>query len=275
MQTEELVRAGQLDEALAALEGQVRAAPADAKLRVFLFQLLSVMGDWDRALGQLNVAAELDAANLLMAQVCRAALNCEALRAEVFCARRSPLVLGQPDEWVGWLIQANQLIAEKKYQASQEVRERVFEAAPAISGAVDGRPFEWIADADSRLGPVLEAIVDGKYYWAPFAAIKQIRIEEPGDLRDLVWIPAYFTWVNGGEATGLIPTRYPDSEVSEDNSIRLARKTQWVELPGDTYVGLGQRMFATDNDEFSILQIRQINLNHSETDQQGGEIGNG
>ncbi|MHC4153310.1 MAG: type VI secretion system accessory protein TagJ [Planctomycetota bacterium] len=275
MQTEELVRAGQLDEALAALEGQVRAAPADAKLRVFLFQLLVVMGDWKRALNQLNVAAELDAANLLMAQVCRAALNCEALRGEIFSGKRSPLILGEPDEWVGWLVQASQLLAEKKYQASQELRERAFEAAPAISGSVDGRSFQWIADADSRLGPVLEAIVDGKYYWVPFAAVKQIRIEEPGDLRDLVWIPAYFTWVNGGDATGLMPTRYPDSEVNEDNSIRLARKTQWVELPGDTYVGLGQRMFATDCGEFSILQVRQIDLDHSQTDQQGGETENG
>jgi type VI secretion system protein ImpE len=275
MQTEELVRAGQLDEALAALEGQVRAAPADAKLRVFLFQLLVVMGDWKRALNQLNVAAELDAANLLMAQVCRAALNCEALRGEIFSGKRSPLILGEPDEWVGWLVQAGQLLAETEYQASQELRERAFEAAPAISGSVDGRSFQWIADADSRLGPVLEAVVDGKYYWVPFAAVKQIRIEEPGDLRDLVWIPAYFTWVNGGDATGLIPTRYPDSEVNEDNSIRLARKTQWVELPGDTYVGLGQRMFATDSDEFSMLQVRQIDLDHSQTNQQGGETENG
>ena len=275
MQTEELLRAGQLNEALAALEGQVRADPANAKLRVFLFQLLAVMGDWKRALNQLNVAAELDAVNLLMAQVCSSALNCEALRAEIFSGRRSPLVLGEPDEWVGQLVQANQMIAEEKYQAAQELRARALEAAPAIAGLVDNRPFEWICDADSRLGPVVEAIISGKYYWVPFAAIKQIRIEKPGDLRDLVWIPAYFTWVNGGDATGLIPTRYPGSEASEDSSVRLARKTQWVELPGDVYLGLGQKMFSTDNDEYSILQTRQIDLGHCETDGQGGETDNG
>ncbi len=275
MQTEELVRAGRLTEALAALEGQVRAEPANAKLRVFLFQLLSVLGDWERALTQLNMAAELDALNLLMAQVCRTALNCEALRAEIFAGKRSPLVFGEPDEWVGWLVQANQMVAEGKYKASQKLREQAFDAAPAVAGSIDNQRFEWISDADSRLGPVLEAIVDGKYYWVPFTAIKQIQIDAPADLRDVVWIPAHFTWVNGGEATGLIPSRYPDSQACEDSAIRLARKTEWAKQPGDVYLGLGQRMFATDKAEFSLLQIRQINLDHSEIEQQGGETNNG
>ncbi|HUW18304.1 MAG TPA: type VI secretion system accessory protein TagJ [Sedimentisphaerales bacterium] len=275
MQTEELLRAGRLDEALSSLEGQIRADPANAKLRVFLFQLLSVLGDWDRALNQLNVSAELDAMNLLMAQVCRAALNCEAFRAEVFAGRRSPLLFGEPAQWLGWLVQANQMAAEGKHKASRKLREQAFEGAPAIPGSVDGERFEWISDADSRLGPVLEVLVDGKYYWAPFTAIRCIRIEAPTDLRDVVWVPANFTWVNGGEAAGLIPTRYPGSEASEDNAIRLARKTEWIEQPGELYQGLGQRVFATDSNEFSILEVRQIDLDHSETDQQGGETNNG
>jgi type VI secretion system protein ImpE len=271
MEPEELLQGGQLGAALAALEEKVRADPADAKLRVFLFQLLSVLGDWPRALGQLNVAAELDPINLLMAQVCRVALNCEALRAQIFSGKRSPLVFGEPAEWVGWLVQANQMIAEGNFQASQRLREQAFDVAPAIAGSIDGQRFEWISDADSRLGPVVEAIVDGKYYWVPFTAIKQIHIEAPTDLRDLVWLPTGFIWGNGGEASGLIPTRYPDSQASEDDAIRLARKTEWVERPADTYLGLGQRMFATDVGEFSLLQTRQIDLDYSEIDQQGGE----
>ena len=270
MQAEKLLQSGQLGEALAALEAEVRADPTSAKLRVFLFQLLSVLGDWERALTQLNVAAELDAVNLLMAQVCRTAISCEMLRAEIFAGKRSPLVFGQPDEWVAWLVQANQMIAEGKYKASQTLRERAFDKAPAVPGSIDNHRFQWIADADSRLGPLLEIIVDGKYYWVPFTAIKRIQIEPPTDLRDVVWIPAHLTWVNEGEASGLIPTRYPDSESTEDSAIRLARKTEWIERPGGVYLGLGQRMFATDKSEFSLLQVRQIVLDHNEVDQQSG-----
>ena len=35
--------------------------------------------------------------------------------------------------------------------------------------------FEWIADADDRLGPVLEAIVNGRYYWVPFERVRRIQ----------------------------------------------------------------------------------------------------
>jgi type VI secretion system protein ImpE len=270
VKAEELLRSGQLYEALEALESEIRSDPANAKLRVFMFQLLCVLGDWERAFTQLNTAAELDAVNLLMAQVCRSALNCEALRSQIFAGEHSPLIFGKPDDWIGWLVQANRLIAEGKYEASQELRERAFEAAPPVAGIIDSEPFEWIADADTRFGPVLEAIVDGKYYWIPFTAIKQVRIEPPTDLRDAVWIPVHFTWINEGEVPGLIPTRYPGSECSEDGTVLMARKTEWIEKPGEVYLGLGQRMFATDKGEYSLLQVRQIELNQNQIEQQGG-----
>jgi len=53
MPARESLREGRLEEALAQLQTQVRKEPGDARLRVFLFQLLSVMGRWDRALRQL------------------------------------------------------------------------------------------------------------------------------------------------------------------------------------------------------------------------------
>jgi len=269
VKAEELLRSGQLDEALASLESEIRADPASAELRVFLFQLLCVLGDWERALTQLNTAAEMDGANLLMAQVCRSALNCEALRSEILTGKHSPLIFGKPDDWVGLLVQANQLVSEGKYEASRELRERAFEEAPAIAGKIDENRFEWIADADMRFGPLLEAIIDGKYYWVPFTAIKRIRVEPPTDLRDVVWTPATFTWVNEGEVPALIPTRYPGSESSGDGAVRLSRKTEWIEKPGELCLGLGQRMFATDAGEFSLLEVRQIELDHKQAEQQG------
>jgi type VI secretion system protein ImpE len=275
MQAEELLQAGQIEEALADLEKQVRADPANAKLRVFLFQLLAVMGDWKRSMTQLNVAGELDAANMLMVQVSRAAIQCEAFRTDVFSGKRLPLFFGEPDQWMGLLVQANQLVAEGKYIASQAVRERALELAPATAGSIDGQAFEWISDLDSRLGPVVEAIIDGKYYWVPFTSFKKIQFEEPADLRDLVWLPVHFTWTNDGESFGLIPTRYPDSDTHQDSGLRLARKTEWLAHPGDVYLGLGQRMFSTDEDEFSLLQIRQMELNHPSADPNDGDVNNG
>lgn len=276
MTAEELIRSGKLDEALAVVQSDVRKKPSDAKLRVLLFQLLAILGQWDRALTQLNVAAELDPLNLLMAQVCRVALQCEALRADIFSGGTTPVVLGQPPEWMGQLIQSNEFAAAGRADESQALREQAFDAAPAISGKINDEPFAWIADADQRLGPVMEAMVDGKYYWIPFSNIREIQIETPVDLRDVVWISANFTWVNGGTKFGLIPVRYPGSEKSSDYAIRMARKTDWV-TDGPLSRGLGQRELVTDQKEYAFLEVRSIVLDQPElaaasvTSSEGGQ----
>jgi type VI secretion system protein ImpE len=260
MEAEEFLRAGRLEEAHDALERAIRSNPTDAKLRVFFFQLLAVLGQWDRAQTQLKVAAELDAVHLLVAQMYGDALRCEVLRRQVFAGERIPLIFGEPEPWVGWLVQANTLTAQGNDAAAEELRQQAFEAAPAIEGAVDDDQFAWIADADSRLGPVVEAMIKGQYYWIPFQRIKEIQLSAPKDLFDLVWAPAQFTWVNNGQSLGLIPVRYPCSEESRDSAVRLARKTEWTQRPAGTCLGLGQRMLVTDGREYALLNARRIKL---------------
>jgi len=263
MTAEEYLRAGQLDEALAALQQAIRSNPADAKLRIFLFQLQSISGAWQKALTQLNVISDMDAETAILAKIFTPVLNLEALRAEVFAGKRSPLIFGEPPEWIGKLLQANQLLTQGNYAASSELREQAFEEAPSAPGKINGAPFEWIADADSRLGPVIEAFLDGKYYWIPLSRIQTVVIEAPADLRDLVWLPAQFVWANGGQASGFIPTRYPGSESSPDSSLRLSRKTEWKTPAEGIFLGLGQRLFATDQTDVSLLDTRKIEFTQS------------
>ncbi|HEV8604625.1 MAG TPA: type VI secretion system accessory protein TagJ [Tepidisphaeraceae bacterium] len=260
MEAAELLRQGKLDEALEALQNQIRNDPSNSKHRVFLFQLLCVMGQWDRALTQLNVAAGMDPKTLLMKEVCQQALQCEALRKEIFEGKKMPLVFGQPQEWVGWMIQANQQSAQGQYREAQELRERALEAAPAIAGRINSNAFEWVADADPRLGPILEVILEGRYFWIPLANINQIKIDKPVDLRDVIWAPANFVWSNGGTAVGFIPARYPGSDQVEDPAIKLGRRTDWIDQGGDFQVPVGQRLFATNEGEYSILEVRALTL---------------
>ncbi len=138
MRAEELVKAGRPAEALKALQDEVRNKASDAKLRVFLFQLLAITGQWDRALTQLNVSGDLNAANLLMVQVCRHGLASEVLREQIFAGQKLPLVLGEPPEWLAWLIQANQLTGAGQHAEGQALRQRAFDAAPATPGASTG-----------------------------------------------------------------------------------------------------------------------------------------
>ena len=181
-------------------------------------------------------------------------------RAQVFEGKKSPVVFGVPEQWLALLIESLLVAGRGQPDESENLRGQAFEEAQAVSGDIDGQPFNWIADADSRLGPVLEAIINGRYYWVPFARLTKIVIEPPEDLRDMVWMPAHLQFENGGESVALIPTRYPGSETSEEGLIALARKTTWEQIGVDAYRGFGQRIITTDLGELPLMEIRSINL---------------
>jgi len=269
---EESVRAGRLAEALTSVQAQVKKQPGDPKLRVFLFQLLAVMGQWERAATQLEVVGELDPATLEMARTYGAVLACERLRASVFAGHTTPLLFGEPSSWMALLIKALQLMAQGKLVEARALRDKAFEDAPTTAGTLTVRSptgsaedhaFSWIADADPRLGPVLEVIVNGKYYWLPFERVRELALEAPTDLRDLAWTPAVLTFANGGETVAFIPTRYPGSEAAPDAAVVAARSTVWTEQGPELFVGLGQRVLATDAGEHGLMDVRRVRLEPS------------
>ncbi len=247
-----------LSESLAILTESIRARPHDFKQRVYLIQLLCLMGQWSRALNQLTVAAELDASAIPMKQVYADAIQGEAFRADVFTGKRSPMLFGEPSEWIAMLIESSLRMGAGETALALDLRAKAFDLAPSISGTINSEPFDWICDGDMRLGPVLEGYVNGRYYWIPFDRLQSIKIEAPEDLRDYVWTPAHLKFSNGGETLALIPTRYPSSEQSTDQKIQLALKTEWQEFAPEVFSGLGQRSFSTNVGEHALLDVREI-----------------
>jgi type VI secretion system protein ImpE len=274
---EAAIRAGGPRAALASLTAAVKASPADAKLRIFLAQLLCVLGQWERAHTQLNVVAEMDAAAGPMREMVGHALRCEKIRGAVFEGRRSPMIFGEPEAWLASLIESLLRAGAGEPELASSLATRAFELAPASRGRIDGGAFEWIADADSRLGPVLEAMVNGRYYWIPFARLASVDIEPPTDLRDMVWLPAQLRFANGGEVIAMLPTRYPGSERSDDEQILMARKTEWRRDGSDAerWLGLGQRVLVTDQGEHDLLSVRSIQLDTEPLDPVQASAGHG
>lgn len=271
MLAEEKLKAGDLPGAKAALQDAVRKDPSNAKLRIFLFQLLAVLGEWERAVAQLKVSAELAAEAEPMARAYREAIICEVFRAKVFAGEKDPLLFGEPAEWMALLVEAAKNIIAGQPAAATPLRDKAFETAPTVSGDIDGQRFEWIADADMRFGPLLEIVINGRYFWAPFTAFESIQFDEPKDLRDNVWTAAQVKSASGGEVVAFIPTRYPGAEADEGNAIRLARSTDWVDVGADTWIGRGQRMFATDAGEIPIMDARRITFDTPPADMDAGE----
>jgi type VI secretion system protein ImpE len=253
-----LLTSGDPNGALQLLQAQVRANAADAKLRIFLFQLLCVVGAWPRALTQLKVCGELDAGTLAMVATYRTAIECELLRESVFEGKTTPMVLGQPQPWVALLIEALKADAQGLHAAAQSMRDDAFDQAPTAAGTLNGEPFEWLADADPRLGPVLEVIVNGRYAWVPFASLASVHVDPPTDLRDLVWTAAHLTFPQGGEAAALIPSRYIGTAQQGEGPLQMARQTVWRTAPGGSHTGIGQRVLATDSTEHGLLDVKHI-----------------
>ncbi len=258
----ELLDQGNVTEALIALQDSIRDEPANSAKRIFLFQMLCVKGQWDRALTQLNTAAEMDPQALLMAQAYREVLQCEVLRGEVFDNKRAPLIFGEPPKWIGLILQSLAHSSNGEGAKAKLLISDALEQVDTRSGNIDGTEFEWIADADMRLGPIVEAIIDGKYYWVPFDSIASIEFSEPSDLRDLVWLPTTFNWTNEGSTVGFVPARYPNTAALGDELASLSRKTEWLDIGDEFFQGIGQKMFATESDEYPLLASRCISFSN-------------
>lgn len=249
-------KAGDLENCRQTLMAAIRSKPGDESKRLFLFQLALIDGDWKRAENQLEVVKELSAESQMLAALFKPMIHLEAFRAEVFAGRRSPVLLGEPPEWMAQMIQALSAPAE----SAQALRASALEAAEAFPGKLNGAPFDWLMDADGRMGPVMEVFHERKYFWVPFEHLSGWSTEPPTEARDLVWQPIQLSLRNGGEIHGFTPVRYPGTETHEDPAVRLARKTLWEGPNGS--IGIGQRLWATESADFPTLEVRQVSFDH-------------
>ena len=109
MNAKELFQAGRLDEAIQALGAELRDNPADARRRTFLFELLCFAGEFDRAEKHLDILADGE----------------QGRRAWARCSTAPPCTPSAP--------------AADVPEERPSPRER---AAPAVSGTINGKPFE-------------------------------------------------------------------------------------------------------------------------------------
>jgi type VI secretion system protein ImpE len=254
---DQLLRAGDLDGARRALVEVVRTKPADEQARMFLFQLLAVAGEWDKARSQLSLLAQLSPEAQMLSVAYGQAVDAERDRADVF-AGKARIKLLVESGWAGGLIDAIEHYAQGRAGEGDAARDAAFEAAPDMPGTLDGVAFDWIGDADSRFGPSFEAIIGGRYGLVPFDTVASLKSEGPKDLRDTVWYPVQLAFRSGQSVAALLPTRYPGSEASNDISERLGRATGWRETDWGQ-AGSGQHLWAlSTGDDCDLLSVRSL-----------------
>jgi len=226
----ELFQSGQLQAAIQALGDEVRGAPLDAKRRIFLFELLCFVGDYDRAEKHLDVIADASQAANVGALLYRSAMHAERTRQKMF------------------------------EDSSFPMPRKAFEA----SGHFNAGTFTGFADADPRIGGALEVFVAGSYSWIDFEHIASIEIPRPKRLRDLLWTPAIVTTTPAYQALELgevlLPVLSPFSWKESDDSVRLGRSTIWREDPVHGEIPVGQKMFLAGEEAIPILELGKVEL---------------
>jgi type VI secretion system protein ImpE len=254
----ELLDSGRLDAALEAQTQEVKANPADATARIFLFELLCFAGQWDRAEKQVDVLASESAQTALAVGVYKANVAAEKQRAKLYREGAAPHFLNEPPAYVDSQVEAIRKLASGDAAGARELLDRAEEQRPACAGTWNGKPFSDFRDYDDAVGGALELIVKDKYAWLPFEQIRSITMRPPSKLRDLLWIPTRVEALDGTIGEVFVPALYAGSSASSDDSARLGRMTNWKEIGDGLYAGEGLRLFLVDDADQPVLEARTI-----------------
>jgi type VI secretion system protein ImpE len=270
MTPKELLEIGNLGDAVKELNNQVKAKPADTRLRVSLFELLCFEGAFDRAVKQLDVVAGQGEGTMqseLAIQVYRDLIAAERVRQQVFHDGALPKFLLTPPAYADRYVVLVKKLAKEPKEAATLLAEAE-ELFPALSGRVGDRAFASFRDADDRVAPMLEVFHGSSYLWLPLEQIKHLQVSEPKSLRDLMWVHARVETYEESIGDVFIPVLYVDTHSHRNDQVRLGRLTEWQALEDQLVYGAGQRVFLVDDQEIPLLELRDVRFD-TPSDQAG------
>jgi type VI secretion system protein ImpE len=266
MEAKELFKSGNLQGTIDQLIQEVKNKPLDLSKRIFLFETLCFAADYQRAERQLDAIAQTSGdVNVEMGiLVYRSVLKAEKERDAFFTgALGAPKFLSEPPAYTALHLQA---VAELRVEKFTEIEKLLDESASArgsLKGAKDGNPFSDFKDADDILAPFLEIFLQGEYCWLPFSEVKELTLQAPSTLRDLLWVPARVALHHRALGDVFVPVQYFGSSKHENDLVKLGRMTDWKSVAGGTLLGAGQRTLLVDEVECPILEIRKIEFSES------------
>ncbi len=211
---------------------------------------------------QLQVFGQLDKDSLPQVLACRDLVRAERWREEVMLGRRAPgYVLDAMPAWVQGMVQALELTARGEFAAADDVRGRSLDVTPFTSGHAGDTAFDWIADSDSRLGPVCEIMTAGSYRWLPFDDVASWQLAAPAKLMDLLWVSCSVTLHDGTLVRGFMPSRYPipaaahagSNAAADRDALDLGHQTLWHECGRTGVIGDGRKTWVTSMGDVGLF----------------------
>lgn len=260
MDASDLFRAGRLHEAVKAQTQAVKADPADPNKRVFLFELLALAGDLDRAARQIDAVRYDDPTRDATVLLYRLLVDAELARRRFFREGAEPTFLAEPPPHVRLRLEAAGLMREGKAREALGVLERADAEALAVAGELNGKPFASLRDTDELFGPVLEVLSGGTYAWVPLEQVSVLLLRGPQTPRDLIWLPARLVTKTGENGEVFLSVLYPGSSEHEDERVRLGRVTDWTSPEAGPVRAVGARVFQAGDEDVCLVDWRQLRV---------------
>ena len=266
MDAKQLFDNGDLQGAIGQLTADVKANPLDLRNRIFLFELLCFMGDFQRAERQLDAVAQVsgDATVDLGIDIYRSILRAEVSRRQLFQGEsRQPKFLSEPPIYTALHLKALTAIIQQRFDEAERSLNESSDLRKSLGGQIDETHFDDFKDGDDLIAPFLEVIIRADYLWLALEDIVRLEIRPPRTLRDLLWIPGEVELRQQQIIDVFIPVQYYGSSDHAEDPVKLGRMTVWEQFGEESNLGKGQRTFLIDGDERSLLEIRTVEFARS------------
>ena len=258
MTAKELIQAGRLVDARAHLTEEIKAVPTNAGARTLLFQVLAFSGEWDKAERHLDILALQNAKAETGVQVYKNLVTAERKRLEVFRGERCPSFMTATPPYLELFFAYRKSLLEGNIAEAERYVAQIEDQLPIISGVLNGVPFSGLRDGDSLLSYFMEVFIHDTVLWVPFDSLRELSVQTPKTLLELLWIPARIVTWEGLTTDCFLPVLYPDSATHDNELVRMGKMTDWRNLGGGFFRGRGQHVFLTDDEEKGLLELRDI-----------------
>jgi len=264
MDIKSLILAGNLQQAREQLTAGLKQSPSNHTLRTMLFQVLLFFGELDKAQTHLNILGSCSQAAETGHKVYSDLILAEKERREVFQFKKKPSFLPEaPDYWDDYL-NAMEHVRGQEYENALELIKKIDTLRPEIKGSINDESFNSFTDTDTFLSCFIEIFEYERYLLVPVESIREIIIEPPQSLFDLIWIKGNITTWNNMTIGCFLPVLYPESYRHDDEMVKMGKLTDWKTICGSFSNGMGQHVYQVDDKELPILEIRKISFNNQQ-----------
>ncbi|MCX8155636.1 MAG: hypothetical protein N3J91_04175 [Verrucomicrobiae bacterium] len=244
--------------AVTCLQAQIKSNPGDTLLRQVLFQCLCLQAKWDQAVAQLDVLQSLSHEWQNRSVIFQGIIESEKARERVFQGMHSIPLYGAAEYCSRSWIAGCERLTQGKYDEVSTFYEQGLSSWPQFKYKINDQHSSWFSDADTRVGPFIEAFLQTRYYWIPNYRLKMVIFSPVERLHDLVWRRAEFWLADGLHTHGFVPVRYPGASLAWSGKLLMSGHTEWETVGEKWLIGMGQRLWMTDWGDQAFLEVHKV-----------------